>query len=86
MTMKPKTNDDEANRDDPEIVGCEAVLVVPQVLAERADHIWIARKNENSAAARLSIFSSIDATIVEPERDTPGSSDSICASPISPAL
>ena len=34
--------------------------------------VGIARKNENSAAARLSAPSSIAATIEAPERDTPG--------------
>ena len=33
--------------------------------------IGIARKNENSAAARLFTLSNIDPTIVEPDRDTP---------------
>ena len=34
--------------------------------------VGIARKNENSAAERLSAPSSIAETMVAPERDTPG--------------
>ena len=44
--------------------------------------VGIARKNENSAAARLSAPSSIAATMMAPERDTPGIMAKHCAMPI----
>ena len=44
--------------------------------------VGIARKNENSAAARLSAPSSIAATMLAPERDTPGIIARHCAIPI----
>ena len=44
--------------------------------------VGIARKNENSAAARLSAPSSIAPTMVAPERDTPGIIARHCAKPI----
>src|SRR5882762_1895637 len=44
--------------------------------------VGIARKNENSAAERLSAPSSIAATMLAPERDTPGIIARHCAKPI----
>ena len=44
--------------------------------------VGIARKNENSAAERLSAPSSIPETMVVPERETPGIIARHCASPM----
>ena len=44
--------------------------------------VGMARKKENSAAARLSLPSSIAPTMVAPERDTPGISDSVWNRPM----
>ena len=44
--------------------------------------VGIARKNENSAAARLSAPNSIAATMLAPERETPGIIARHCAKPI----
>ena len=47
-----------------------------------ATMVGIARKNENSAADRLSEPNSIADTMVAPERDTPGIIATHCAMPI----
>ncbi len=44
--------------------------------------IGMARKNENSAAARLSMPISMEPTMVDPDRDTPGTRDRHWHSPI----
>ena len=44
--------------------------------------VGIASQNENSAAERRSAPSSMAATMVAPERETPGIMDTHCASPM----
>ena len=44
--------------------------------------VGIASQNENSAAARRSAPSSIAATMVAPERETPGIIETHCAIPM----
>ena len=48
--------------------------------------IGMARKKEYSAAARLSILISIEPTMVEPERDTPGKIERAWNRPMSAAF
>src|SRR5438874_4045294 len=60
---------------------CSSWRASKKSCANAAAIVGIARKNENSAAAARSTRSSIAATIVPPDRDTPGTSASVCPSP-----
>ena len=57
-------------------------MILIEIVGEGAGHVGIASQNENSAAARRSAPSSIAATMVDPERDTPGIIDAHCATPM----
>src|SRR5438874_475136 len=60
---------------------CSSWRASQKSCANAAAIVGIARKNENSAAAARSTRSSIAGTIVPPDRDTPGTSASVCPSP-----
>ncbi len=66
-------SDHEADADGGRILEAQKLVVLVEIISESPAIVGMARKNENSAAARFDAPNSIIApTIVAPERDTPG--------------
>ena len=76
---------DEADGDLQRALPPRSCLTSSRSWAKAAAIVGMARKNENSAAAGRSSPASIPATIVAPDRETPGMSASACPMPIASA-